>query len=340
MKERLMQGRWFATFLTCVSVGAIGLFGPGCANQAHVQATADDSPKVESAAVAAETPRETADPPKPVVDVRPAPSAAEPKPPAVDFALQETWARHLDAAKARYGLDPAKAQRATSVLASYVARADKLRSDHEAACQSAALAGDAAEKARLESVYQRKLQNLGEQCVDRVDSIASVEQIQKALAAGFRSPRYREIPPDPDVGRLAANFELKRPNGETVSLQSLKGKVVVIKFWGSWCGFCRKSLPSFEKLHARYKDNPKVAVLGVSCEKGRGSANGLKLMATEHYTFDVLLDGEATAAVYQVKGYPTTYIVGPDGKILHMQRGFISDCDKVFGAIIDRALKS
>ncbi len=338
-----MKRGFFAIRLVCIFLGGFGLSTLGCANDAGVQATADDSPKIESASASAsasaETPREAPVAPKPVVDVRPAPPAAEPKPPEVDFSQQESWAKYLDAAKARYGLDPAQAERAALIYESYLARADKLRLDHEAACQSAAQSGDSAEKARLESVYRRKLQILGEQCVDRIDQVASVEQVEKALAGGFKSPRYREFPADPDVGRPAANFELKRPNGETVSLQALKGKVVVIKFWGSWCGFCRKSLPSFEKLRQRYKDNPKVAVLGVSCEKGRGSSSALKLMETEGYTFDVLLNGEATAAVYQVRGYPTTYIVGPDGKIIHKQRGFITDCDKVFGAIIDRALK-
>ncbi len=65
---------------------------------------------------------------------------------------------------------------------------------------------------------------------------------------------------------------MKDPAGKSVSLKSLRGKIVLLDFWATWCGPCRMAMPGLQKLHDRYKDKP-VAIYGVNCRERRPDAN-------------------------------------------------------------------
>ncbi|MFO0838761.1 MAG: redoxin domain-containing protein [Phycisphaerae bacterium] len=133
-----------------------------------------------------------------------------------------------------------------------------------------------------------------------------------------------EAPADSDLlaaGGKAPNFTLSTPDDKSISLASLKGKVVVLDFWATWCGPCKMAMPGIQKLHEKYKDKP-VAIFGVNCWE-RGDAP--KFMKDKNYTYGLLLKGDDVAKTYNVSGIPTFYVIGPDGKILFADSGFDKD---------------
>ena len=119
------------------------------------------------------------------------------------------------------------------------------------------------------------------------------------------------------VGQSAPEISLPGTNGNIINLSSLKGKVVLIDFWASWCGPCRRANPSVVKLYEKYKDKG-FEVFGVSIDSKK---NGW-LKAIEHdkikYTQVNDKDGwnAATAAKYGVDAIPATFLLNKEGVIV------------------------
>ena len=119
------------------------------------------------------------------------------------------------------------------------------------------------------------------------------------------------------VGQSAPEISLPGTNGNIINLSSLKGKVVLIDFWASWCGPCRRANPSVVKLYEKYKDKG-FEVFGVSIDSKK---NGW-LKAIEHdkikYTQVNDKDGwnAATAAKYGVDAIPATFLLNEEGVIV------------------------
>lgn len=121
--------------------------------------------------------------------------------------------------------------------------------------------------------------------------------------------------PAPEVGAQAPDFTLQNLVGEEVSLRDLRGQVVLINFWATWCGPCRLEMPT---IQARYNDGG-FAVLAVdfdeSAEQVQAFMNelGLSLPA-------LLDDGGRVQELYRVRGYPTSFFVDEQGiiRIFHI----------------------
>lgn len=133
---------------------------------------------------------------------------------------------------------------------------------------------------------------------------------------------------------LAPDFELPNLQGATTKLSSLRGKYVVIDFWGSWCIWCIRGIPQMKTYYAKYKD--KMEILGVDC---RDTEDKWKAAVEEHQLpwLQVRCPNEqlqALAAQYNIEGFPTKVVVDPKGKIAKVVVGedpaFYTYLDELF----------
>lgn len=115
---------------------------------------------------------------------------------------------------------------------------------------------------------------------------------------------------------MAPDFELPNLQGSTTKLSSLRGKYVVLDFWGSWCIWCIRGIPSMKEAYSKYKD--KMEILGVDC---RDTEEKWKAAVEEHKLpwLQVRCPNEqlqSLAAQYNIEGFPTKVIIDPEGKLV------------------------
>lgn len=128
--------------------------------------------------------------------------------------------------------------------------------------------------------------------------------------------------PVPEVGAPAPDFTLQTPQGESVSLSDLRGQVVLINFWATWCAPCRVEMPA---IQARYNRGG-FTVLAIDFDE---SADLVQAFVDElGLTFTVLLDpGGDVQNLYRVRGYPTSFFVDADGIIRVFHIGDMSESE-------------
>ncbi len=127
------------------------------------------------------------------------------------------------------------------------------------------------------------------------------------------------------AGSLADDFTLQDLNGTDVTLSSMKGKVVLLEFWATWCPPCRASIPGIERLYEKYKDKG-VVVLAVSMDDGGWDA--VQSFVKEYgMKYTVLKGNDAVSEKYQVRSIPMLLVVDKEGKIVKRYLGFGSDED-------------
>lgn len=132
------------------------------------------------------------------------------------------------------------------------------------------------------------------------------------------------------INEEAPNFTLVNLDGETVKLSEMKGKVVILDFWATWCGPCKMSFPGMQKALNDFKNNDKVAFLFInSWEGGEGAEDKVtKFIKDNEYTFNVPMDkDDKVIKSYKVEGIPTKFIIGPNGRIRFKSVGYGGDND-------------
>lgn len=161
---------------------------------------------------------------------------------------------------------------------------------------------------------------------------AGYKKMEPAAAAEEKGPELKV-----KVGDAAPEFKLMTTDDKEVTLASLKGKVVLLDFWATWCGPCKAAMPSIQKIHDEYK-NKGVAVFGVNCWE-RKDGVGKKYMTDKGYTYGCLLAGDDLASKqYGTSGIPTLVVIGKDGKIALLEVGFGPEGDKKIREAIELAL--
>lgn len=143
-------------------------------------------------------------------------------------------------------------------------------------------------------------------------SLAAVDPLAPAQLASL------DLRPYPG-GTSPPEFSLHTLEGQTVSLAGLRGQVVLLNFWATWCLECRQELPALEALHRRFGARG-LAVVGVNTREGpltvRTYVRELRL------TFPLLLDSDGTVTGrYGVIGLPTTFLVGRNGRAVALAVG-------------------
>ena len=176
--------------------------------------------------------------------------------------------------------------------------------------EAVALLTPAVRDGRMKPLYQSLL--------DRIDAqMKAEEEAAKKQAPGTEAP----------------DFTLNDLEGKPLSLKSLRGKHVILDFWGSWCGWCIKGIPQMKEYYNKYKG--KFEILGIDCndtdQKWRDAVKKHELPWLHVYnpkTSSVLAD-------YGIQGFPTKIIVGPDGKIVKTIVGE----DPAFYTLLDELFK-
>jgi cytochrome c biogenesis protein CcmG, thiol:disulfide interchange protein DsbE len=121
--------------------------------------------------------------------------------------------------------------------------------------------------------------------------------------------------PAPQAGFLAPDFTLQTLDGQTVTLSDLRGQVVLVNLWASWCPPCRAEMPAIERTYQDWRGRGFV-VLAVNSTVQDKLANAQTFVAQNGLTFPIPLDesGEVTR-LYRVSSLPTSFFIGKDGLI-------------------------
>ena len=132
-----------------------------------------------------------------------------------------------------------------------------------------------------------------------------------SVSTGSLAPK--SLPSLPKMG-VAPRWKLKDMNGQVVDSEQLKGKVVVLDFWATWCGPCVMEIPGYIQLQKKYGQDGLV-IVGASVDEGGPAA--VKPFASKHginYTL-VMADDDVVSAFGGVEGIPTTFLIDRSGQI-------------------------
>jgi peroxiredoxin len=126
-------------------------------------------------------------------------------------------------------------------------------------------------------------------------------------------------PPAPQVGFAAPDFTLETHAGDSVSLAELRGQVVLVNFWATWCPPCRAEMPAIQQVYQAYRDQG-FTVLAVDVQENQ--AQVAAFVAERELSFPVLMDADGSvSARYQVRAMPSTFFVDQEGIIQEVTLG-------------------
>ncbi len=131
---------------------------------------------------------------------------------------------------------------------------------------------------------------------------------------------------EPDIAsepEPAPAFSLQRlGGGEPVSLESLRGKTVILDFWATWCPPCEFQVPELNQFYDAHRADSDVAVFGISIDVE--GTDVISAWVSEHdVRYPILLGDEALARKFGAVGFPTLYVIAPDGTLAEQHVGLI-----------------
>ncbi len=145
--------------------------------------------------------------------------------------------------------------------------------------------------------------------------------ISFSMGGAFLLSRCSEGEKEPSSG-LAADFSLKSFEGREITLSQLKGKVVLLDFWATWCGPCRESIPHLIQLYKDYRESG-FEVVGLNVDKGDREVVRRFILSMD-IPYPVVTAPEDVVRSYRVTGIPATFLIDKQGKIRERVVGYSS----------------
>lgn len=140
-------------------------------------------------------------------------------------------------------------------------------------------------------------------------------EVKEKVSAEVNEQSTNQVEELPKIGFKAPSFELVALDGKKYSIESIKGKPVVINFWASWCGPCRLEAPELVELYKQYGNDIEIYAVNLTSSDSESDAQAF---ADEFgFKFPILLDKNGSVATdYRIQAIPTTYFVNQEGIIM------------------------
>jgi thiol-disulfide isomerase/thioredoxin len=143
-----------------------------------------------------------------------------------------------------------------------------------------------------------------------------------------------------EVGEAAPAYAAETLQGDSLALRDLRGEVVLLNVWASWCAPCRHEMPLLEELHRRYgPDGLRIVGASVDSRSARGQVE--RFLSQEEITYTILLDPrEDVTRAFRTVGVPESFLLDREGRLVWQFRGLFDPLDARFLERIERLLTS
>jgi peroxiredoxin len=140
------------------------------------------------------------------------------------------------------------------------------------------------------------------------------------------------------VGSPAPDFSLKDIDGKVVRLSDLRGKVVLLEFWATWCSPCKDTIPALVALNKQFTGKD-FALISISMDEGSGAVARLREFSSRYrISYPILPGTQETAEAYSVRGVPMSILIDKKGTINNTHVGFMDNYQTVIAGEVDKLL--
>ncbi|MFH1841722.1 MAG: TlpA disulfide reductase family protein [bacterium] len=168
----------------------------------------------------------------------------------------------------------------------------------------------------VESSPETTTRSIGS-AVKPVNQQASPQQV---AGEGQPSPVSTKVTTGCLPGQMAPDFSLNDLMGNAVTLSDLRGDVVIVDFWATWCGPCRRVMPHLQEIHDKFGEKG-VTIVAVTLDKNPDRVVPPYLKQNKYSFTVVISDGTVTTDYCGIESIPTTFVIAPDGRVFKQYTG-------------------
>lgn len=151
---------------------------------------------------------------------------------------------------------------------------------------------------------------------------------------------YAQNNKGPVVGKPVPAFSMTDLAGKKHTDRTLRGKVVLLDFWATWCGPCKAASPTMQKLHQSYSKQGLVVIGANTWEQTKGIKPSQDYAKKHNYTYTFTHGNDNLAESWGIRGIPHFVLIGRDGKVLRVDTGFSPKVGQDMEKAIQAALKA